>query len=270
MFPFLSSKEWLNNRVAIITGASSGIGKATAHALSRKGCHVVLSSRNLDKLLEIEKELSHFRNGVISVPVDITNPESVARLIAKTIEHFTRIDFLICNAGEYFRSPVIKTTIPQIQHIMKVNFFGNLYCIFEVLPHMLHRGKGQIVLVSSMDAKKGIPPDAAYVASKAAISAFTEVMRQELKDQGITVSTIFPARVDTPMISQISVPWISAKIKPEKVARSIVKSLEKKKSEIIVPKVGPRLLILMNTLSPALADWLVRVLELGGKEIQSN
>ena len=267
MFHFLSSKEWLNNRVAIVTGASSGIGKATAYALSRKGCHVVLSSRNLDKLLEIEKELSHLRNGVISVPVDITDPESVKRLIAKTLEHFARIDFLVCNAGEYFRCPVVDTTIPQIQHILNVNFFGNLNCIFEVLPHMLHRGKGQIIIVSSMDAKKGIPPDAAYVASKAALSGFAEVMRQELKGKGIIVSTIFPGRVDTPMISQLSVPGISAKIKPEKVARAIVKSLEKKKTEVIIPRVGPKLLVLVNILSPALADWLVKTFKLSGREI---
>jgi len=270
MVHFLSSKEWLNNRVAIVTGASSGIGKATAIALSRKGCHVVLCSRNLDKLLEIEKELSHLRNGIISIPVDITDPESVARLVTKTLEHFARIDFLICNAGEYLRCPAVRTTMAQIQHMLEVNFFGNLNCIYGVLPHMLNRGKGQIVIVSSMDAKKGIPPDAAYVASKAAISGFADVMRQELKAQGIKVTTIFPARVDTPMVSKLAVPPISSKIPPEKVAKVIVKSLEKKKTEIIVPGFGPKFLVLANIVSPAFADWLIKFFKLGGKEISGN
>jgi len=270
MFHFLSTKEWLNNRVAIITGASSGIGKATAIALSRKGCHVVLCSRNLDKLLEIEKELSHLRNGVISIPVDITDPESVAGLVTKTLEHFARIDFLVCSAGEYLRCPAVKTSMTQIQHLLEVNFWGNLNCIYGVLPHMLKRGKGQIVIVSSMDAKKGIPPDAAYVASKAAISGFADVLRQELRAQGIKVTTIFPGRVNTPMISQLAVPWISAKIPPEKVAKVIVKSLEKKKTEIIVPGLGPKFLVLVQTISPALADWLVNFFKLGGKELSGN
>jgi hypothetical protein len=270
MLRFLSSKEWLNNRVAIVTGASSGIGKATAIALSRKGCHVVLCSRNLDKLLAIEKELSHLRNGIISTQVDITDPESVTGLVTKTLEHFARIDFLICSAGEYLRCPAVRTSMTQIRHLLEVNFFGNLNCIYGVLPHMLKRGKGQIVIVSSMDAKKGIPPDAAYVASKAAISGFADVLRQELKESGIKITTIFPGRVNTPMISQLTVPRISAKIKPEKVAKAIVKSLEKKKTEIIVPGLGLKFLFLVQTLSPAFADWLVNFFKLGGKELPGS
>jgi short-subunit dehydrogenase len=266
MFNFFSSKEWLNNRVAIITGASSGIGKATAYGLSQKGCNVVLSARNHEKLLEIEKDLSHLRTGVISISADITDVTSVERLIAKTLEHFARIDFLVCNAGEYLRCPVTKLTLSQIRQVINVNFYGTLNCIFGVLPHMLQRGKGQIVIVSSMDAKKGIPPDAAYVASKAALSGLADVMRQELKEIGIFVSTIFPGRVDTPMIAEISVPWISAKIKPEKVARAIIKALERKNAEIIVPCLGPKLLVAANTISPRFGDWLVKIFRLRGKE----
>lgn len=259
-------KEWLNNRVAIITGASSGIGKATAYALSSKSCHVVISSRNKEKLLEIEKDLCHLRNSVISIPSDVTDPASVRALVAATIEHFARIDYLICNAGEYFRCPVVDSTLPLIQQAMKINFFGALNCIFEVLPHMLQRGKGHIIIVSSMDAKKGIPPDSAYVASKAAMAGYADVMRQELRQYGINVSTIFPARVDTPMISNLEVPFISAKIKPEKVARAIVKAMEHKKCEIIVPRFSPKLLMILNCLSPALGDWLVKIFRLSGKE----
>ncbi len=205
------AREWLNNRVAIITGASSGIGKATAYALSHKGCHVILSSRNQEKLLEIERDLSHSRNSVMSIPADITDASSVRRLMEETIEHFARIDYLICNAGEYFRCPTVDVTMQLVQQAMDINYFGTLNCIFEVLPYMVKRGKGHIIIVSSMDAKKGIPPDAVYVASKAAIAGFAEVMRQELKKYGIMVTTIFPARVDTPMISHLNVPFISAK-----------------------------------------------------------
>jgi short-subunit dehydrogenase len=270
MFNFLPSKEWLNNRVAIVTGASGGIGKATAYGLSQKGCNVVLSARNHEKLLEIEKDLSYLRTGVISIPADITDPISVERLISKTLEHFARIDFIVCNAGEYFRCPVANLTISQIQRVFNVNFYGNLNCIFGVLPHMLQRGKGQIVIVSSMYAKKGLPPDAAYVASKAALSGLADVMRQELKESGIVVSTIFPARVDTPMISEISVPWISAKIKPQKVARAIIKALERKNAEIIVSSLGPKLLVAANTISPRLGDWLVKIFRLSGKEQKNS
>ncbi len=216
--------------------------------------------------MEIEKDLSHSRNSVISIPADVTDPASVRRMVEETIEHFARIDYLICNAGEYFRCSVVDSTLPLIQKAMNINYFGTLNCIFEVLPHMLQRGKGQIIIVSSMDAKKGIPPDSAYVASKAAIAGYADVMRQELKPYGITVSTIFPARVDTPMISHLVVPFISAKIKPEKVARAIVKAMEYKKREMIVPRCGPKFLMILNCFSPALGDWLVKFFKLSGKE----
>lgn len=263
-------KEWLNNRVAVITEASSGLGKAIVYALSRKGCHVVISSRNKEKLMEIEKDLSHSRNSVISIPADVTDPASVRRMVEETIEHFARIDYLICNADEYFRCSVVDSTLALIQKAMNVNYFGTLNCIFEVLPHMLRRGKGHVIIVSSMDAKKGIPPDSAYVASKTAIASYADVMRQELKPYGINVSSIFIARVDTPMISDLEVSFISAKIKPEKVARAIVKAMEYKKREIIIPKYGPRLLIILNCFSPALGDWLVKFFRLSGKERKNH
>lgn len=259
--------HYLRNRVAIVTGASSGIGRATAFKLAEAGCHVVLASRSLEKLQNLEKELIPYRVGVLAKETDISNADQVKELVDDTLKHFARIDFLINNAGTYFRQPTIELNISDIEKIMQVNFYGSLYCIFTVLPHMLLRRTGHIVVISSIDAIKGLPPDSAYVASKAALTGFAEVLRQELRTDNLYVSTIFPGRVDTPMISNLNVPWISSKISPEKVAKKVVQALQMKKPEIIVPAVNPRILLFFNSISSRLGDWLVKRLRLSGKEI---
>ncbi len=123
-----------------------------------------------------------------------------------------------------------------------------------------------IIVVSTVDAKKGLPLDAPYVAAKFALSGFVDVLRQELHGTGIKVTTIFPGRVDTPMIEQLKVPWISAKIPPEKVANAIVRSLFRYKAEVILPNQA-KLLCYIQPFFPQLADWVVRVFHLEGWEV---
>jgi short-subunit dehydrogenase len=116
-----------------------------------------------------------------------------------------------------------------------------------------------------MDARKGIPPDAPYVAAKFALSGFGDVLRQELRGTGVSVSIIYPGRVDTPMIENLRVPWISAKIPAEAVARAILRAVRRRQPEVILPAQS-KLLVYLNTISPALADWAVRWFHLEGWE----
>jgi short-subunit dehydrogenase len=148
---------------------------------------------------------------------------------------------------------------------MAVNFYGNVYAALAVLPSMLKQRSGQIVFVSSMDAKKGLPPDAPYVAAKFALSGFGEVLRQELHGTGVYISTVYPGRVDTPMIADLQFPWISAKIPAQAVAQGILRVIRRRQAEAIVPP-RARLLHYLNVLSPRLADWAVRCLHLEGWE----
>jgi short-subunit dehydrogenase len=173
------------------------------------------------------------------------------------------VDILVSNAGVYVRCPIKELTVSEIERSMAVNFYGGLHAILAVLPHMLGQRSGHIVLVTSMDARIGLPLDAPYVAAKFALRGLGEVLRQELHHSGIKVTTVFPGRVDTPMIADLKVPSISAKIPPEAVAQAIVNAIRRQRPHVIVPG-QVRLLDLIATLSPRLSDWLTRYLHLEG------
>lgn len=257
----------LEDKVAIITGASSGIGKATAIALAQKKVHVILVARRQNALHKVAETCQTFGVKTLVIPTDVSRKEEVHVLVQEALTHFGEIDIFVSNAGRYFRCPVRDLSIAAVKQVMAVNFYGCLYGIKAVLPHMLERQTGHIVIVSSVDGKKGLPPDAAYVASKFAITGFTEVLRQEIRSTGIYVSTIFPGRVDTPMLENLLVPKISAKISAEKVADAIIRALKKRKPEVLVPYWGPKTLIFLNNLSSHIGDWLVRAFHLQGKDV---
>ncbi len=253
------------DKVAIVTGASSGIGKATALALARAGAHVALAARREPLLQDVAREIVALGREALVVPTDVTDREQVDRLVRATLERWGRVDILIANAGAYVRRPIRELRPEDLEYSLAVNFYGSVYPVLALLPHMLERKTGHIVLVTSMDAKKGIPPDAPYVAAKFALAGFGDVLRQELHGTGVRVTIVFPGRVDTPLIQNLTVPWISAKIPPTAVAKAILKGIRKGAPEIIVPWQA-RLLLYAYVLSPRLADWAVRFFHLEGWE----
>ncbi len=259
------TRETFRDRIAIITGASSGIGRATALALAREGAHVALAARHEDRLQAVAREVEALGREALVVPTDVRERDQVERLVRATLDRWGRVDIVVANAGVYVRRPTPELTVEDVEFSMAVNFYGALYLVLAALPHMLERGEGHIVLVTSMDAKKGIPPDGPYVAAKFALAGLGEVMRQELHDTGVHVTVVFPGRVDTPLIENLKVPWISAKIPPEAVARAILRGMRRRLPEVIVPWQA-RLLIYVNTLSPRLGDWAVRFFHLEGWE----
>ena len=260
------SREAFAEQVAIITGASSGIGRATALALAREGARVVLAARRRPALDAVAREVEAMGGQALVVPTDVTDRQQVTHLITRTLDTWGQVDILIANAGVYIRKPVRELQVEDVEKSMAVNFYGALYPVLAVLPHMLQRARGHIVLVTSMDAKKGIPPDAPYVAAKFALAGFGDVLRQELHGSGVGVTVVFPGRVDTPLIANLKVPWISAKIPPETVARAILRGIRRRQPEVIVPWQA-RLLIYAHTLSPRFADWAVRFFHLEGWEV---
>lgn len=259
------SKEALTDKFAIVTGASSGIGRATALALADEGAHVALAARTDPALQEVADEIQARGREALVIPTDVTRQEQVEHLVARTLDKWGRIDMLIANAGAYVRSPVRELTVEEVRRSMAVNFYGALFAVLAVQPHMLAQGSGHIVLVSSADAKKGLPIDAPYVAAKSALDGLGEVLRQELHDSGVHVTTIFPGRVDTPLLDDLKVPWISGKISPERVARAIVRAIRRRRPEVIIPA-RVKALYYLNVLSPRLGDWIARFLHLQGWE----
>jgi len=259
--------DHFTDKVVIITGASSGIGRATALALAREGANIALAARREAELQAVAESIRVLGREALVVPTDVTQQAQVERLVAETLQRWGRVDIIIANAGIYVRSPVEALTVEDVKRSMAVNFYGALYLVLATLPYLRAQHSGHIVLVTSMDAKKGIPPDAPYVAAKYALAGFGDVLRQELYGTGVNISIIFPGRVDTPLIATLQVPKISAKIPPEAVARAIINAIRHRRTEVILP-FQASLLMYINRLSPRLGDWAVRTFRLGGKMIQ--
>jgi short-subunit dehydrogenase len=259
-------KQMLLDKIAIVTGASSGIGRETALALAGQGAHVVLAARNKTQLEAVAQAIQRLGRKAWVVPTDMAQPDQVERLVTNTLARWQRVDILIANAGVYVRCPVTELTVSEIECSLAINFYGAVHSVLAVLPSMLARNSGNLVFVTSVDGKKGIPPDAPYAIAKFALTGFAEVLRQELYGTGVYVTNILPGRVDTPMISNLRVPWISAKIPPQAVARAIVRAIHRRSPEVIIP-FPARVLVYVNTLSPHLGDWFVRLFHLEGWEI---
>jgi short-subunit dehydrogenase len=156
-------------------------------------------------------------------------------------------------------------SVEHLQRSLAVNFYGGLYLTLAILPHMQRAQSGHIVFVTSMDGKLGLRNDAPYVSAKFALTGFTHVLRQELHGSGIHVSNVLPGRVDTAMIERLRFHWLSAKIPPEAVARGVIRAIEKRKAEVILPPQAV-LLYYMWVLSPRLGDYLARLFHLEGWE----
>lgn len=255
--------NFFQDKVAIVTGASSGIGRATAIALAGQGACVALASRNGEALSALAEELKERGRKVIVIPTDVTEQEQVEALVREVLAQWGRVDILVSNAGEYIQSPITDLDLAALQRSLDVNFYGGIYCIKAVLPHMLKQKSGHIVAVTSMDGKIGIPPDAPYVSAKFALTGFCEVLRQEVRDNGISVTNVLPGRVDTPMIEHLRFSWITAKVSSEKVALAILKAIRKRKPIVIIP-LAAKLLYYINVFAPTLSDQLTRLLHLEG------
>lgn len=262
-------KTPLLDKVAIITGASSGIGRATALALASEGARVALASRRVVELEEVARQGQAQGAEAMAVPTDVTQRNEVEQLVQKVLARWERVDILVANAGEYVRSPVTVLSVAELERSMAVNFYGSVYPALAVLPHMLAQGSGHLVFVTSIDGKKGIPPDAPYVSAKFALSGFAEVLRQELHGTGVYATTVFPGRVDTPMVDALRFPWISPKIPADAVARAIVRGILRCSPEVIIP-FRARLFVYANTLSPRLGDWIARLSHLDGWEMERD
>lgn len=259
------ARKSLQDKIAIVTGASSGIGHETALALAADGAHIALAARRVDRLCALAREIEEMGREALVVPTDVTDSHQVNRLVSATLDRWGRVDILIANAGQYVRCPIQDLTLDKIEHALAVNFYGSVHAILGVLPVMQRQSSGHLVLVTSLDGKKGIPPDAPYVSAKYALTGFGEVLRQELHGTGVYCTVVLPGRVDTPLIDRLRMPRISAKISAQSVARAIVRAIHRRSPEVIIPKLAMALLF-ANMLSPRLGDWAVRRFHLQGWE----
>lgn len=182
----------LNGKVVIITGASSGIGAATARALAKAGCRLTLAARSADKLEALAAELGP---QALVLPTDVTVAADVARMVAQTVERFGRVDVLFANAGIYIPGQVAEGDPEAWAKLMEVNVMGVLRCVHAVLPHMIAQRSGDILITSSISGFIDIHWEPIYSASKHAIQGFVHTLRRQVAPAGIRVGAIAPGMV---------------------------------------------------------------------------
>ncbi|MFH1963906.1 MAG: SDR family NAD(P)-dependent oxidoreductase [Acidobacteriota bacterium] len=253
----------------ILTGASSGIGKATAYVFAGKGCGLYLTSRRINRLEEMAPGLMELGAAEChSAGYDLCIPETGARLVEDALERLSFIDILICNAGYGLFGPAENVSPAEMARMWQVNYQSAYESILAILPHFRERGRGHIVLVSSINGKKGMAGSAAYSATKFAMVGLGEALWAELKDSGINVSVVCPGYTETEFHG-----IAAARILPEKkrssrgqnagkVALAIESAVRKNKREVHLTFSG-KLILFLERISNGLA---IRVMAAAAKK----
>lgn len=226
-------------KVVIITGASSGIGRASALLFAKQGANLVLVARNKDKLNQVYQDLKKFPISVLVCQCDVSDKIQVEKMAKQVLGKFDSVDILVNNAGFAIYGSVSKLTIEEIESQMQTNYFGMIYCVKSFLPMMLKQNSGHIVNVASVAASFGLPGIASYCASKFAMLGFSEGLKHELKGTGVGITVVSPIMVRTNFFDHPSfekMPKYSpTSLSAETVAKSILKAAKSPRLEIIVP-----------------------------------
>jgi len=221
----------VEGKVVVITGASSGLGEAAARLLADEGATVVLGARREDRLRALTDELTRRGDKALAIPTDVSRRDQVRRLVDGAVEAYGRIDVLINNAGVMPLSPLDRLKVDEWDRMIDVNLKGVLYGIAAALPHMRQRKSGHIINVSSVAGHKVRAGGAVYAATKHAVRALSEGLRQEVKPYNIRTTVISPGVVLSELPNAASEPDVSANLRkmyddlgipPESFARAVV------------------------------------------------
>lgn len=243
------------NRVIVITGASSGIGRQLAEGFAARGAIVVGCGRSIIKLKEALKEVRRTSPRSTMIGCDISDAEQVRGMVKKILADYGQIDILVNNAGIGMRKAFIETSLETVEQLMRTNYLGAVYCTHEALPSMIARRIGHIVNISSAAGKIGTLNMAAYCGSKFALNGWSESLYHELKPLGIKVSVICPGPVQTDFNrdfhdSEPKAPPAMV-VTTDAVCREIIKAIESDKFEVVMPR-SLALICLVARLMPGL------------------
>jgi short-subunit dehydrogenase len=237
-------------QVAVVTGASSGIGRSLAGALAAEGARVGLVARRREALEELAAEIGRAGGTAAAAPADVGERQSVVVAVHELAARLGPVDLLVANAGVGAPTLLEPFNVAEIEKMFRVNTLGVVYAFEAVLPEMLRRGRGHLAAVSSLGAYKGLPGESGYCASKAAVNTFLEGLRIQLRDRGIVVTTICPGFVRTPMtsVNEFHMPFL---LEADEAARRIVKALRRRRKVFDFP--WPTALLMR--LTRWLPDW---------------
>ncbi len=256
----------LKDKVAIITGASEGIGRALAKVLSREGASIVISARNETRLQELADEIKKDTE-VLLIKADVSKQDDCSNLIQQTIAYFGKLDILINNAGRTMWCQFDEIqNLDILREIMETNFYGSVYCTYYALPH-LYKTSGQIVAISSVAGLTGVPCRTIYSASKHAMIGFFDSLRVEVEPKGVHITIIAPDFVKSEIHKRAlkgngsslgQTPMVEAKIMTaEECAELILKAIIKKQRLLITSKRG-KIGRWLKMFYPSLVDRIAR------------
>lgn len=256
----------------LITGASQGIGKATAFLFAQQGYRVVLAARHADRLQAVAQELRDAHHAAIAIPTDVRDPVQVQTLATKAIDAFSSIDVLVNNAGIYISGPAEEFTLEDWHQAIDTNLWGYIHTIYAFLPHFVARGSGTIVNVGSVGGQVPLPYLAPYTTSKFAVTGLTEALHTELAPKGIHVCGIYPNLIKSDFMERaifrgthaadeqarrqqletiLKVPLVE---KPQDVANAIWDAVKHQKTSVVVGSAN--LSVATHKLFPSVMQWL--------------
>jgi len=250
------------DKVVLITGASSGIGKEAAIQFAKKGANVILVARRKQRLEQIADDLKKFNSSTMICECDVSDKLQVEKMAKLVLEKYNSIDILVNNAGFAIYGSVFDLTTQEIESQMATNYFGMIYCIKNFLPSMIQKKSGHIVNVASVAASFGLPGIASYCASKFAMLGFSEGLKHELKGTGIGITVVSPIMVRTDFFDHPSfqkMPKYSPlSLSDKTVATAILRAAGSPRLEIIVPSVV-RVAVWMKNTFPYLINPILSI-----------
>ncbi len=252
-----------SNLVVAITGASSGIGRATAVRLARDGASVVVSARRRDRLDELVREITAHNGRALAIAADVTREEDLQQLVRQSVDRFGRLDVMICNAGFGVVGSADDVTSAHMRKLIDVNYLGTFYGARAALPVFRRQGSGHLIFVSSIVGKRGVPYMGAYSATKFAQVGLAEALRGELAGSNIHVSVVLPVSTDTEFVevmqkeSGSAPPAIGPRQTAEDVADAIARAIAHPAPEVY-PYGKARGLVLLNAIAPRFCDRFVK------------
>jgi short-subunit dehydrogenase len=251
-------------RVIAITGASAGIGRATALRLARDGARLVVCARRADRLDAVAAEITAAGGEALPIVADVTRGDEMQRLVDDAVARFGRLDVMMCNAGFGIAGPIDDITPEQMQKLMDVNYTGTYHATRAALPVFRRQQAGHLIFVSSIVGKRGVPYMGAYAATKFAQVGLAECLRAEVAGSGIHVTTVYPVSTETEffdVMSRETGTEVTRAFGPRQsvdaVADAIARAIERPVPEVY-PYSRARALVWLNAVAPGLCDRVVK------------
>ncbi|MCY7335757.1 MAG: SDR family oxidoreductase [Chamaesiphon sp.] len=265
----------IEQQVVAVVGASSGIGRETALQFAKRNAKVVVSARTESGLASLVDEITALGGDTIAIPADVAEFEQVKSIVDRTIDRYGRLDTWVHAAGTGIIAPFEQVTPEEFKRVIDVNLMGSVYGAMVAMPHLRQTGRGAFIAVSSVEARRSMPLQSAYSASKHGMEGFLDSLRSELKQEGfpISITNILPSVINTPFYNKartklgVMPTGIPPYYQPSLVAEAILHAAENPTRDMIVGDVG-RVIDLLQKLVPDLTDTLVGAIAVPGQRTE--